>query len=53
MRPNWALLSIAALIFVVWLVGLLLRIAGGLIHIALVVALVIAAVSFIRNRVGD
>ncbi|CAN5846233.1 hypothetical protein BH23ACT12_BH23ACT12_16640 [soil metagenome] len=53
MRPNWALLSIAALILVVWLAGLLLRIAGGLIHIALVVALVVAAVSFVRARVGD
>lgn len=53
MRPNWALLAIAALIFFVWLAGLLLRIAGGLIHVALVVALVVAAGSFIRNRVGD
>jgi hypothetical protein len=44
---------IAAVIFAVWLVGLLLKIAGGLIHIALVVALVIAAVSFLRTKIGD
>jgi hypothetical protein len=53
LRPNWALLTVAAVILVIWLAGLLLKIAGGLIHIALLVALVIAAVSFVRARTGE
>ncbi len=53
MRPNWALLTIAGIILMFWLAGLMLKIAGGLIHIALVVALVVAAVSFVRARIGD
>jgi hypothetical protein len=53
LRPNWALLAIAGVILVFWLAGLLLKIAGGLIHIALLVALVVAAVSFVRARTGD
>ncbi len=53
MRPNWALLTIAGVILLFWLAGLMLKIAGGLIHIALVVALVVAAVGFVRARTGD
>ena len=50
MNAKWVLLAIAAVLLILWLAGLMLRIAGGLIHIALVIALVVAVVGFVRGR---
>lgn len=45
------LFAIAAVIFVLWLLGwLAFHIAGGLIHLVLVVALVVLVFGFITGR---
>ncbi len=44
------LLWIAIIIAVLWLVGLLANIGGGLIHILLVVAVIVLVVHFVRGR---
>jgi hypothetical protein len=44
------LLWIAIIIAVLWLLGLLGNIAGGLIHILLVVAVIVLIVHFIQGR---
>ncbi|HEY8699624.1 MAG TPA: lmo0937 family membrane protein [Arthrobacter sp.] len=44
------LLWIAIIIAVLWLLGLLTNIGGGLIHILLVVAVVVLVFHFIRGR---
>jgi hypothetical protein len=42
--------TIAAILVVLWLLGFSLHIAGGLIHILLVVALVVVVFNFISGR---
>ena len=44
------LLWIAIIIAVLWLLGLLATIGGGLIHILLVIAVVVLIFHFIQNR---
>ncbi|MEW9871608.1 lmo0937 family membrane protein [Arthrobacter sp. HS15c] len=44
------LLWIAIVIAVLWLLGLLTNIGGGLIHILLVVAVVVLVFHFLRGR---
>lgn len=42
---------IVAVIVAIWLVGLVLDVVGGLIHILLVVAVAIAIFAFIKRKV--
>ncbi|MDB5166006.1 MAG: hypothetical protein JWM37_78 [Candidatus Saccharibacteria bacterium] len=44
------LLTIAAILVVLWLLGLVAHVGAGLIHIVLVVAIIIAAIHFLRGR---
>lgn len=44
------LLWIAVVIAVLWLLGLLANIGGGLIHILLVVAVIVLIIHFVRGR---
>jgi hypothetical protein len=44
------LATIAAILVVLWLALFVLKIAGGLVHIIIVVALILFAVHFIRGR---
>ncbi|GGH95653.1 lmo0937 family membrane protein [Arthrobacter liuii] len=44
------LLWIAIIIAVLWLLGLLANIGGGLIHILLVVAVIVLIIHFVRGR---
>lgn len=43
------LLTIAVILLVLWGLGLVTRIAGGLIHIILVIALIVAVLHFVRG----
>ena len=43
-------LIIAAILIIFWIIGLLLHIAGGLIHIALVLAVISAIVHFVVGK---
>jgi hypothetical protein len=42
--------TLAVILFVLWVVGLSLKIAGGLIHIVLVVALVVLVAGLLSGR---
>jgi hypothetical protein len=42
--------AIAAIIFVLWLIGFILHVAGSLIHLLLVIALVVLLMDFFSNR---
>ena len=44
--------TIAVVILILWLLGFSLDIAGGLIHLLLVIALVVIVVQFLRGRSG-
>lgn len=44
------LLWIAIVIAVLWLLGLLANIGGGLIHILLVVAVIVLVIHFVQGR---
>ncbi|PJI87425.1 lmo0937 family membrane protein [Sphingomonas koreensis] len=44
--------TIAVVILILWLLGFSLNIAGGLIHLLLVIALVVVVVQFLRGRSG-
>lgn len=44
------LLTIALILVVLWLFGFLLHVAGGLIHIVLVIAAVMLVLHFLRGR---
>lgn len=47
------LLKIAAILLVLWLLGTVaFKLAAGLIHLLLIVAVVLAAVHFFRKRTG-
>jgi len=41
---------ILAVLLVLWLIGLIVDIAGGLIHLLLVVALVVLVINLLRGR---
>jgi fatty acid desaturase len=49
-KENLVLLWIAIIIAVLWLLGLLGNIGGGLIHLLLVIAVVVLIFHFIRGR---
>ena len=44
--------TIAVVILLLWLLGFSLDVAGGLIHLLLVVALIVIVVQFLRGRSG-
>jgi hypothetical protein len=44
------LLTIAAVLFVLWILGLLVHIGGALIHVILVIAVIVAVVHFLQRR---
>ncbi len=41
---------IAALLLAIWILGLALKVAGGLIHVALAAAVILFIVGFFRGR---
>jgi hypothetical protein len=41
---------IAGILVVLWLLGLVAHIGGGLIHVVLVIALIVMAVNLLRGR---
>ena len=49
-QQIYMLAIIAIILLVCWILGLSLHIAGGLIHIALVLALIMIAVHFLRGN---
>ena len=60
-RPRYAptnqgecamLWTIAVILLILWVLGLSLKIAGGLIHLLLVIALIVVVVQFLRGRKG-
>ena len=48
MNILWIIVAVLAIL---WLAGFVLDVVGGLIHIILVVAIVVAIVAFIRRKV--
>ncbi|HEY0623638.1 lmo0937 family membrane protein [Sphingomonas sp.] len=44
--------TIAIVILLLWLLGFSLDVAGGLIHLLLVIALIVIVVQFLRGRSG-
>lgn len=44
------LLTIAVVLVVLWLLGFTMHLAGGLIHIVLVIALIMFVLHFVRGR---
>lgn len=44
------LLIIAVVLVAFWLLGLVMHLAGGLIHIVLVIALIVFVLHFLRGR---
>jgi hypothetical protein len=44
--------TLAVVILLLWLLGFSLDVAGGLIHLLLVVALIVIVVQFLRGRSG-
>jgi hypothetical protein len=46
------LFAIAAILFLAWLVGLAFKITSGVIHLALVAAVILFIVGFVRGRSG-
>ena len=51
---KWVLWLIAGVLLVLWIVGLALKIAGAAIHVLLVLAIVMAIVSFVAGvRTGS
>ncbi|HUP65349.1 MAG TPA: lmo0937 family membrane protein [Thermoanaerobaculia bacterium] len=48
MNILWVIVAVLAIL---WLAGFVLDVVGGLIHIILVVAIVVAIVAFIRRKV--
>jgi hypothetical protein len=44
------LLTIAAILVVLWLFGFFLHVAGGLIHVVLVIAAIMLILHFVRGR---
>ncbi|GKW46221.1 MULTISPECIES: lmo0937 family membrane protein [unclassified Planococcus (in: firmicutes)] len=48
-RILWIILAV---IIVIWLVGFLMDVAGGLIHILLIIAAIILVINLISGRKG-
>ncbi|MDQ0429602.1 MULTISPECIES: lmo0937 family membrane protein [Caryophanaceae] len=48
-RILWIILAV---IIVVWLVGFLLDVAGGLIHILLIIAAIVLVINLVTGRKG-
>jgi predicted membrane metal-binding protein len=48
-RILWIILAV---IIVIWLIGFLMDVAGGLIHILLVIAAIILVINLISGRKG-
>ncbi|KAA0957177.1 MULTISPECIES: lmo0937 family membrane protein [Planococcus] len=48
-RILWIILAV---IIVVWLIGFLMQVGGGLIHILLVIAAIILVINLITGRKG-
>ena len=48
MNILWVIVAVLAIL---WLAGFVLDVVGGLIHIILVVAIVVAIVAFVRRKV--
>ena len=44
------LLTIAIILIVLWALGLVTHVAGSLIHIALVIAVIVAVLHFVRGK---
>ncbi|MDQ3119976.1 MAG: lmo0937 family membrane protein [Verrucomicrobiota bacterium] len=44
------LLTIAIVLLALWLLGFVMKIAGGLVHIVLVIAVIVAILHFVRGR---
>ena len=44
--------TVAVVILILWLLGFSLDVAGGLIHLLLVIALIVIVVQFLRGRSG-
>lgn len=44
--------TIAVILLVLWLLGFSLNVAGGIIHLLLVIALIVIVVQFIQGRRG-
>ncbi|MCP3731881.1 lmo0937 family membrane protein [Sphingomonas sp. MG17] len=44
--------TIAVILLILWLLGFSLNVAGGVIHLLLVVALIVIVVQFLRGRRG-
>lgn len=44
------LYGIATVLFILWIIGLLLKIGGGLIHLLLVVAIIVILVRVIQGK---
>ena len=44
------LLTIAVILIAFWLLGFVMHIAGGLIHIVLVIAVIVFILHFVRGR---
>ncbi len=44
--------TIAVILLILWLLGFVLDVAGGLIHLVLIVALVVVVVQFLKGRRG-
>jgi hypothetical protein len=49
-RENNMLFTIAAILVILWLLGFSLHIAGGLIHVLLVIAVVVVIVNLLTGR---
>jgi hypothetical protein len=44
------LLTIAIILFLLWIAGIAFHIASGLIHVLLVIALIVAVLHFVRGK---
>ena len=44
------LLTIAVILIALWLLGFVMHLAGGLIHIVLVIAVIVFILHFVRGR---
>lgn len=50
LRSLSMLLTIAIILIALWLLGFVMHLAGGLIHIVLVIAVVLFILHFVRGR---
>jgi fatty acid desaturase len=51
-KNEYMLWTIAVILIVLWALGLFTHVAGGLIHILLVVAIIVIVVNLVRGRIG-